>query len=42
MRTIGDLLPIALKPDDIAVDFLGTEERNHTSDDRDPFQRWEE
>jgi hypothetical protein len=32
----------ALKAEEISADFLCTEERNHTTDDRDPSQRWEE
>lgn len=32
----------ALKTEEISADFLCTEERNHTTDDRDPCQRWEE
>lgn len=35
----GSLL---LKTDEISADFLSSEERNHTTDDRDPSQRWEE
>ena len=31
-----------LKPEEIPAAFLCAEERNHTTDDRDPFQRWEE
>lgn len=32
----------ALTMEEIPAGFLCAEERNHTTDDRDPFQRWEE
>ncbi|WP_175540720.1 hypothetical protein [Phyllobacterium sp. OV277] len=33
---------LLLKSEEISADFLSSEERNHTTDDRDPSQRWEE
>ncbi|MBA8879989.1 hypothetical protein [Phyllobacterium myrsinacearum] len=38
----GDDIFPAVKPEETSADFLCSEERNHTTDDRDPSQRWEE